>query len=174
MVDVVIKGLAELQRALDTLPEKIEANIMRSALRAGAGVIGAEAKRLVPARTGRLVDSVKVGSKKRKGGGVLAYLRAGGGKKGASAFYAQMVESGTAAHVIKAPPGAKLNVGGVFYSSVAHPGFTPRPFMRPAIDGQHQQAIEAVAAYIRQRLASKHGIEVADPSIDDEAGEVSP
>jgi HK97 gp10 family phage protein len=176
MVDVVVKGLTDLQKALDTLPAKIEANIMRSALRAGAKLIGAEAKRNVPQRTGRLASSIKIGSRNVKGKGVQAYVRAGKNrpKDYVHGYYAHMVESGTAAHVIKAPPGAKLNVGGFFYSSVMHPGFQARPYMRPAIDSQQAVAIEAVAAYIRKRLADKHGIDVPDPAVDDEAGEVDP
>ena len=173
---IEVKGLAELAHALETLPEKIERNILRSALRAGAKLIGSEAHRLVPQNTGRLADSIRIGTKKRSGGGLIAYVRAGMNrpKDYSHGYYAHMVEGGTAAHVIKAPPGAKLNVNGVFYSSVHHPGFTARPFMRPAIDSQHAAAIDAVAAYIRQRLALKHGIDIPDPAIDDEAGETAP
>ena len=36
MIDIKVTGLAELQKVLDTLPEKIERNILRGALNAGA------------------------------------------------------------------------------------------------------------------------------------------
>lgn len=49
---VQIHGLAELQRTLDQLPAKIEANVLRGALRAGANVIANEARRLVPVANG--------------------------------------------------------------------------------------------------------------------------
>ena len=58
MSDVKVKGLAELQAALDGLPAKIEANIMRGALRAGANVIRAEAKGTVARHSGALADMI--------------------------------------------------------------------------------------------------------------------
>ena len=63
-----IKGLAELQRAMDQLPAKVEANIMRGAMRAGASVgAGAARNAARVRRAGALVgaalelDSVAVG-----------------------------------------------------------------------------------------------------------------
>lgn len=172
MSDYEIKGLAELQRALEQLPAKIEANIIQGALRAGAKVVAAAARDNVSVVSGRLAASVRYGAKRTKALEAQGYVRAGGRGKGkrAGAFYAHMVEYGTAAHIIKAPPGAKLNVRGVFYSSVQHPGARKKPFMRPALDSHAQAALEAVREYIRVRLATKHGIEVPAP-VDPEAEE---
>ena len=79
MSEVKIKGLAELQKALDTLPAKIEANIMRAAMRAGAKVLATEAKGNVNNVSGVLASSIRFGSKiNRRKGGVEAYIRAGG------------------------------------------------------------------------------------------------
>lgn len=179
--DVQVRGLAELQRALDTLPAKIEANIMRGAVRAGTQVLAEAARANVPVRSGRLAESVRVGSVRidKRTGRVVGVVRAGKlvGSKGkakdkfADVFYAHMVEYGTAAHIIKAPPGAKLNVRGIFLSSVEHPGAKKRPFMRPALDTHGRAAVEAIAAYIRKRLATKHGIDVPDPDADVETDE---
>ena len=161
MSDVRVKGLAELQRALDTLPAKIESNIMRGALRAGANVIKAEAKAQVPRRSGKLASSIRVSVSLRRGT-VKASVKAGGRGKG-GAWYARLVELGTKAHVIKARPGSALNVHGTLVSSVQHPGAHPKPFLRPAMDSRAQAAVEAVREYIRTRLASKHGIDVPGP-----------
>lgn len=164
MSDVQIKGLAELNAALQQLPSKIEANIMRGAIRAGAKVIAKEARENVHNVSGLLAGSVRFGAKLDKvEGKVQGYVRAGGrAKKGKhSAFYAAMVENGTAAHVIKAKaPNRMLAVG---VAKVEHPGSRKAPFMRPAMDQHHSAALEAVREYIRNRLSTKHGIEVPAP-----------
>jgi len=77
-----IKGLSELNKFLQELPVKIERNVLRGALRAGA------AKELLPeaqanlmsagaVRTGALIAGLKVGTRSR-GGKVTAYVKAGG------------------------------------------------------------------------------------------------
>lgn len=166
-----VKGLADLQRALDSLPAKIEANIMRAAIRAGAKVIAKAAATNVHSVSGELAESVRFGARlEAKQGQVLGYVRAGGkGKKGkASVFYAHMVEFGTAAHVIKArKPNRMLAIG---VAQVQHPGAKKRPFLRPALDAHQQAALEAVGDVIRKRLATKHGIDVPAP-VDSEAEE---
>jgi HK97 gp10 family phage protein len=183
--DVQVKGLAALQAALDQLPAKVEANIMRGAMRAGAKVIQAEAKRLVPVSPpnaenvrlyggyeGLLRDSIRVRIKLRRGT-VTASVRAGGGKvKGTGdAYYARWVEYGTKAHSITAATAGALAIkGGRPVHTVAHPGAQPKPYLRPALDGKARDAVEAVAAYIRQRLALKHGLDVPAPAqVEDDA-----
>lgn len=166
-----VKGLADLQRALDSLPAKIEANIMRAAIRAGAKVIAQAAAANVHSVSGTLAESVRFGARPNaKEGKVVGYVRAGGkGKKGkASAFYAHMVEHGTAAHVIRArKPNRMLAVG---VAKVQHPGSKKKPFLRPAMDVHHQAALEAMREVIRKRLATKHGIDVPAP-VDADAEE---
>ena len=184
MSETPVKGLADLQRALDELPAKIEANIMRGALRAGAKVIMAEAKRLAPegppsseggkkyaARRGLLRDSIRISVRLRRGQVQARVIAGGKVKGGGAAFYAHMVERGTAAHIIKAPPGARLNIRGVFYTSVMHPGARKQPYMRPALETQAATAVQAVREYIRNRLASKHGITVPGPDDFDDPAE---
>lgn len=163
MSETRVKGLAELQRALDGLPAKIEANIMRGALRAGAKVIAAEARRNVHSVSGALADSIRVGTKSSRGT-VIGRVVAGGKSKllkdNSAAFYGRFVEFGTAAHVIRAKNGRLLALG---VSKVNHPGAKKKPFMRPALDTMATAAVEAVREYIRNRLASKHGIDVPAP-----------
>lgn len=153
-----IKGGAELQRALQGVPVKLERKILRGALRAAAKVIEAEAKRRVPVRTGRLRDSIRVSAGAKKNGRVWAHVKAGGGRKG-RAFYAHFVEFGTRRHIITAGAGRSgaaraLSIAGrLVGAKVDHPGAQERPFMRPALDTQAQAAIDDMAAYIRARLA---------------------
>ncbi len=161
MAEVHIKGLDELKKKLAELPLKIEQNIVRGALRAGAKVIAEEAKRLCPVGTedgGALRDSIRVSAQRTEKGKVKVAVKAGGGKgagKGKAkdqVYYAHMVEFGTAAHFIKPKTSKSLFLAGLFKEGVNHPGAKAKPFMRPAMDGRAQDALQAVANYIAQRL----------------------
>lgn len=162
MSETTVKGLADLQRALDQLPAKIEANIMRGAMRAATKVIAEQAAANVNSISGTLAASITVGTRLRRGtvtGRVVAGSRAKKGKE--SAFYARFVELGTAAHVIKARKPNKMLALGV--AQVQHPGARKHPFLRPALDAKGQEALEAMREYIRRRLATKHGLDVPAP-----------
>ncbi len=181
METVEIKGLKELYRAMETLAEKLQKNVLRGATRAGSKVIAEEAKRLAPVappneknarlyggRSGLLRDSIRVKSPQIKGGTVVVGGVSVGGKfkgtkrKGAGdAYYARWVELGTAAHVIKARKPNKMLAIGV--AQVQHPGARKNPFLRPAMDSQAAAAVQAMREYIRKRLATKHGLDVPAP-----------
>lgn len=147
MAELKIQGLAELNRTLQELPAKIERSVLRGGLRAGAGVIRDAAKSRVSTKTGALRDSIRV-SMRVRGGSVKAQVKAGDKK----AFYAHMVEFGTARHWIKPKSRKSLFLAGLLKEVVDHPGAKQSPFMRPAFDAATQPAIEAMAAYIRARL----------------------
>lgn len=152
--DIRVKGLSDLQKFLDNLPVALERNVMRGALRAGMGVIKPVAQSNVRKVSGLLADGLKIGTRVR-GRTVTARLRATG-KHG---FVAGWVEHGTAAHKIFAKIGGSLFLGGIFSKSVNHPGAKPKPFMRPALDAQAQNAVIATGQYIKQRLATKNGLD---------------
>lgn len=174
-----VKGLDQLQKLLDTLPAKIEANVMRGALRAGIKLMHSQAKanapvgdpnsenrRLYGGYRGALRDSIKIKTK-RKGARVTASVVAGGkSKSGADVFYAHMIEFGTSRHTITGKDGRALFFGGAFVDSVDHPGTKPRPFMRPAFDGQARQAIAETGRYVKKRLSTKNGLDTAHINID--------
>ena len=168
-----VKGGAELQKFLNQLPVKIEGNVMRGALRAGAkpilkdaqenapvGAPGGEGRRLYGHYEGALKESLRVSTSRRRAL-VQASIKLGGTTKGgADIFYWHFLEyTGAVAHPIFAPPGKSLNVAGVPRKSVRHPGMNARPFMRPALDNNHAAALREVALYIKNRLATKHGID---------------
>lgn len=173
MTDSVhVKGLSDLQAALDTLTAKLQQNIMRGALRAGAKVIQLHAKSIVPVepsgvysaykstlgwQPGALKKSIKI-SAKLQAGNAVAKVEAGSKQ----AYYAHMVEFGTAAHWIKPKNGKVLVINGRAVSAVYHPGARKNPFMRLAMDSQAQAALVQVGDYIRTRL-TKEGISVPDP-----------
>lgn len=156
-----VKGLKELNKFLQELPVKIERNIMRGALRTGATLIKAQAASNVPnSPFGKLAlfNSLKLGTRS-KGGTVTAYVKS-------DLFYAKFVEFGTKAHNIAAKKGGWLSFMNVFTKSVAHPGARPHPFLRPALDSQATNAVNAAAAYMRDRLATKHGLDTSGIVLD--------
>jgi HK97 gp10 family phage protein len=167
--EVNIVGGADLAAFLKLLPKKLETNIMRAALRAGASVIAKEAKNnLSVHKTGSLKKSIRTSSRSQKGT-VFAYARAGGnrgaGNKDKSAFYSAFIEYGSAAHgiVAKNKPNLVFRArdGRLVKTKFIplHPGFSAKPFMRPAFDTKGAEAVAAVAKKIRERL-SQEGINV--------------
>lgn len=183
MAEVHVRGLAELQKALDTLAPRIEKNVMRGAMRAGMKPVLEAAKQGVPVRTGRLRSSLGISTRAR-GRVVSASVRS-------RDFIGKFVEFGTRAHLISAQEDAKpinwrrtaregrivrvsmrtinravLRIGNWFAKSVQHPGARPRPFLRPALDANAQAATAAAAQYIKQRLQDKHGIDTAHIAVE--------
>lgn len=177
MKNLHIEGGLELDRLLQTLPVKLEKNIMRAALAAGARVIMREAKAKAPVGQpsnvnaseyggypGALRDSVRVTTGVTRTGQAFASVKAGGRtKKGADVFYAHIVEYGARRHMIRPRAKKALEIGGKFVGGeVDHPGVRPQPFMRPAVDSKLPEALLEVTSQIRKRLA-KEGIDVPAP-----------
>jgi HK97 gp10 family phage protein len=157
---VTVQGLSDLQKMLDELPAKIEANIMRGALRQGANVYRDRARANAPVgKTGKLKKSIKVKTTLRKGKAV-SQIVAGGG----DAFYAKFVEFGTASfyegngrtvgapYKIEPKNRKAMKFGDVFTESAVHEGVRPTGFMRRAFDGGTREVIEEVADYVRMRI----------------------
>jgi len=157
MADEAITGGRALDAFLQQLPVRVERNIMRAAMRAGANEIKKGAQGAAPVDDGDLRASIRV-TTRSKGGTVYASVKAGGKK----APHWHWVEFGTAPHKIKAKPGHALDVNGAAVREVDHPGARAHPFFRPTFDGRAAAAIAAVAAKIRQRL-TKEGINVPAP-----------
>lgn len=180
MTEQNVTGLKELQQFLDALPAKMEANILRGALRAGAKVQLTRAKELVPVESdgphpGALRDSLRIGKTSIKNGVMKIPVVAGSRKKPkpgskaeakavgrVDAYWARWVEFGTAAHFIKPKNRKSLFFAGLAREVINHPGAKPKPFMRPALDATLQAAVAAVGEYIRKRL-TKEGIDVPGP-----------
>lgn len=155
-----VTGLKELQAFLDQLPAKVEANIMRAALRQGANVVRDEAKANVPVKSGVLKAGIKVSTKSRRGV-VTASIKASG-KHG---YLANWLEHGVAAHFIKPKTAKSLFFAGLFRDGVDHPGIAPKPFMRPALDSQSQAALLAVGEAIKKRL-TKQGLDASGVDLE--------
>lgn len=188
---VHVKGFNELQKFLDELPAKMEANIMRTAMRAGANVIKTAAQANLVAngsdKTGDLSDSMRVSTRILSTGKVVAKVQTHSSPNNLAIW----VEYGTAAHYIKVsdkdrPTRKKRNgtvkmvsmktlnkmvntgslaIGGKFVGpSVHHPGARPKPYMRPALDQYADKALLAVGEAIRKRL-TKRGLDASGVSL---------
>lgn len=155
--DFAISGGKKLDDLLKTLPDKLQRNIMRSAVRAGVVVYRAKVKELVPVHLGELKKSVRV-TTKLKDGVVTASLKVGNRK----AWYAKLVEFGTRPHKIVPKDARALEIGGVVVKAVEHPGAQAHPFMRPAADAGHTAALAAVVNQIRKRLTLA-GLDASPP-----------
>ena len=150
MAELHTTGLAELHKALQNLPVEIEKKILASALRAGLREIEAAAKANVPVKSGALQKSIKVRVRNKKDRWRLKGVVVAGNKE---AYYAHMVEFGTAAHLIKPKSRKSLFIAGVMRELVEHPGAAPHPFMRPAFDAANEAAVNAFADKARAGLA---------------------
>lgn len=163
MSETHVTGLAELQKMLDTLPAKLEANVMRGALRAGMKPVKEEAQTRAAVASGALRDGLKVSSGMRYGKAVVS-LKA----RGKHGYLARWIEYGTSAHKILPKNRKALVIGGQLVNSVDHPGTRAQPFMRPALDTRAQDAVVAAGEYIKKRLATKEGLDTADIEIGGE------
>jgi HK97 gp10 family phage protein len=175
MSEFEVTGLAELYAALQELPVRIERNITRGALRAGAAIFRDEARANVPKNSGFLRKSIKSESDVRYGK-AYGYVRIDRNKGGA--FYAHMLEFGTASYyagsgrskrqpyrIPKATIGRKKTAntvskrlkfntpgGFVIRNAVIHPGIKPTFFMRKAFDRKQKEAMDAFKVYVQNRL----------------------
>ncbi len=157
-----IKGLSDLNNFLQQLPVKLERNVLRNSLRAGMNVVKPAAQARIHNVSGLLAAGLKVGTRAR-GGTVTATLKATGKHRS----IAHLVEFGTRAHMIMPKDhDGSLSFLGRFFKSIQHPGALAHPFMRPALDQQANAAVVAAAEYMKQRLATKHGLDTAHVMIE--------
>ncbi len=155
-----IKGLSDLGKLLDTLPLKLEVNIMRGAFRAGMKIVLDQAKENTHDISGDLDKGLKIYTRARNGM-VTASIRA----TGIHGTVAHLLEFGVAGHWIRAADKGALSFGGGFVKAVYHPGFTGKAFMRPALDARGIAAVNAAAEYMRRR-ATKAGLDTRDVELE--------
>jgi HK97 gp10 family phage protein len=169
--EVTVEGLADLQKLLNQLPARIEANIMRGGLRAASNIYRDRARSNVPRKTGALRKSIKVSTRLKKGV-VTATISAGS----AEAFYAHMLEFGTggffegsSVDAVGGPyqiPGKTkggktrrkkkaLSFGDLAFNNVTHPGIRPVAYMRNAFDQGTKEVMDSLKVYITARLAKE-------------------
>mgnify|MGYP000095970482 CR=1 FL=1 len=154
MLETKINGLDDLQKLLEQLPVDVERKILRGALRAGQKVVLEQAKASIHNVSGELTDSLRISTRKGKNGKISARVIAGN----KTAFYAHMVEFGTAKHLIKPKNRKSMLVAGMMREVVNHPGAQKKPFMRPAADAAASEGSQAMAAfkdYMQRRITKE-------------------
>jgi HK97 gp10 family phage protein len=165
MADLNITGLADLQARLAGASDKIVKNVLRGALRKGANVVRNQARANFNAGnpapndiTQALRSSIRVTARRGTATRVTYSVVAGDltatqqKKFGASsAYYALWVEKGH----INRKAGDALR-GGKRAKAAARAASTSNtpahPYMQPALESKAQEAIDAVAQDVRDRL----------------------
>lgn len=158
--EVKVSGLKELDAALKELPNNVAKKHLRTALRAGAKIVQAEAKRLAPVETGALKKSIKVRARKRSRRGGVGIIVTTGNKdslfKG-DQFYGGAIEWGW-----KKVPSFKGKDGK--WKSLKTKNPRAKPELRKLIPGKHflenaakNRAKEAVDTIVKELWASIRG-----------------
>lgn len=162
-----VKGLAQLHRMYDRLPEMMARDIVPPAIAAGMEVIKTEAQSNIRSQSGLLADGLAI-DVESKGFKVTCSLRA----TGPHSHVAHLVEFGTKPHFISVSDEDRginrrtgkplsmrtvnrraLQIGANFIGPIVHhPGARPQPFMLPALDSRGQDALATAAAEINRRL----------------------
>lgn len=130
---IKVEGLAELQRRMHELPQKLARSGLRSATNAGIQVIKKEAQAMAPEDTGRLKKAIFVKRSKSESSMTkevfMVAVRVGrkAQQKAQDAYYWFMQEFGTQKQAAQ-------------------------PFMRPAFESKKQEAFEKFREKLRERL----------------------
>lgn len=125
-VEWKLEGAKEMEALLKKLGPAVASKVVRSATRAGAQVVAAEAKRLVPVRTGELGAAITVVQVGEDDVNLRAESRVGFFKP--TSRRAHLTEFGTAKAAAK-------------------------PFLRPALDAKAGEAIQEMAKVTGKGIA---------------------
>lgn len=147
-----MSGMVDFTSFLATLPENMERNVLRGALRAGAEEYADGARE--ECTSDEVRASIKTSSRAEPGL-VTAKIQT----KGAGAYKAPWLEYGTDEHEITVQGDTvSLVIDGKFVGkTVHHPGARARPFMRPPLATRETAAVDAMIGYARKRL-TKEGL----------------
>ena len=126
-IDTVIKiaGFRELEKAFNTLPNAVSKRILRGAMKKALKPVAVDAKSKVPVRTGKLRDSIFVGTKLAPSQEADSALKTGHirvvmGTEWPEGAHGHFVEFGTSKMVAQ-------------------------PYMRPAWDSNKKQVVRIIA-----------------------------
>lgn len=153
-----LAGVQDTLKQMERLRGPVFKKVLRTALRAGAKVVLAEAKSLAPVRQtaypakadrtpGSLRNSLKVRSGKSKTGAAMLVQTRAGDFKGAE-FYAGFLEYGTKARFRKVKSKRKGATGATGL-------IKPQAFMKRAMDSKRAEATAVIASELRAGLAAE-------------------
>lgn len=146
---VQISGLTELNQALNELPQRLARNVLRGSVAAGAAVIRQEARRRAPRYEGRVaVGHPPPGTLKRAIYSAQARRLSGLLQQ----VYQVGVVSGKRAKVGQAKAGKTKDAYYWRFVEFGTVKMAARPFLRPAFEAKKMDAVEAIRAYMAQRI----------------------
>ena len=159
MIEFSVKGLKEVESALKSLPKKSAKKALRSAVRAGGGVVRKAARANLPASYGTLKKSIFVKVFPVRNYSTTALI----GPDKESGWYGHIVERGAEPHEIPKTKGnwnflgffgfKKIPMvinGNVFTGPIQHPGVKPIPFMARAFSQTQNEVPDAIGKKLWQ------------------------
>lgn len=142
-----IEGLKELEKKLAQLPVKIEKRVLRGMVRAGGQVVRKAAIQNLPEATTKDIILRRSRTKSTRGKEVVDVGLSN------DRWYLKFKETGTAPHTIQTDRKKVLSSGEVVFGVIIdHPGQPATPFLRPALDENVRQTIEAMRLYGEKRV----------------------
>lgn len=152
-IGIRLEGLDATRARLALFPDRLRKNILRGAIRAGAGVFRSGIRSRVPVKSGRLRRDVRISARSFPDGHVQATVSVGTGKGERRAFYSAALEGGAKAHEIAPLNRRALYFNGQFVSVVRrHPGVRARGFVATAARSEYPAAVNAFDLYVRTRI----------------------
>lgn len=150
-----VEGLAAAMAQLDDLGERVRQNVLRTALRKGANVVKRDGEARLAAAGARRAKGallVKVSGKQGKESAKVGLVA----DKGKDVWQYKYLETGAGPHVI-APTRAGLELAPNIFvrGKVNHPGMAARPFLRPALDENHREILDAFGEATRDAIAKQ-------------------
>lgn len=149
-----VSGMDELLKNLQSLPEKVQKNILVGAVRASAKPIIAEAKSLVPKEHGELKKSIGV-TKVKVRKKTLVWFQVSPRTNGKyDGWYGRFIEFGTYSNLDHSLVRQRTGKLGKKRASVVAKGggIKQHPFIRPAYEKEGENSINEVRKYIAKRF----------------------
>jgi len=147
-----VKGLKEMERLLRKLPDRVAANALASALRAGGRPIIRQARKNLGGTNSAIAQTLKTKVLRKRGKGIRAALVGAGVSKRRNkatgetvtrdGWYAHIVEFGTLASRTR-PLSSKTKRKK--HKSPLPRGLKSKPFLRPAFDTTKSASLNAIS-----------------------------
>ena len=147
-IEIKLTVFRELEQKLTQLPLRVAKNILARTVYAGAAIVRNEARSKCPVRTGALRKSIRIRRRKVSRGDFMVVYGVG-----PTVYYGHLVEYGTKAHWIKPRVKRDLAIGQNVRAKVYHPGATPRPYLRPALDSNKDRIISAMRDKLNEGIS---------------------
>lgn len=168
---VKVFGLKEFNDFCKQMPQRVERNVMRAAMYAGAVVFRDQARVLAPVRRGRLRKNIVAKRGRGKPGIVEAKVGVDVKKAADNAFYWRFVEMGTSGGYLMPYKGRftrrkALSWPGAAHPisrPVTHPGIRARRFLTGSFNMKHNEALSAIVKRIKAGMvkeAARYGYKV--------------